>query len=68
MSVLAFTISAHSGHRIAEFGFLLAAIAGAFFALAAVFNLGWGWNFIAGAALATGSVLLIIASRWGHFG
>lgn len=68
MNLLAVTISAHNGHRIAEVGFLLGAIAGAFFAIAAVLNLGRGWNFLAGIALAAGSVLLIIASRWGHFG
>ena len=31
-------------------------------------HVGRGWNFLAGIALATGSVLLIIAARWGHFG
>jgi hypothetical protein len=68
MSLLAFTISNHNGIRIAQVGFLLGAIAGTLFAIAAVLNLGRGWNFLAGIALAAGSVLLIIASHWGHFG
>jgi hypothetical protein len=68
MDLLAVHISAHNGHRIVEVGFLLGAIAGALFALAAILNLGKGWHFLAGIALAVGSVLLIIAARWGHFG
>jgi MFS family permease len=68
MNLLAFTIREGNGVRIAEVGFLLGAIAGALFAIAAVLNLGRGWNFLAGIALAAGSVLLIIASHWGHFG
>jgi hypothetical protein len=68
MNLLAFTISNRNGLRIAEVGFLLGAIAGALFAIAPLFNLGRGWNFLAGIALAAGSVLLIIASHWGQFG
>jgi hypothetical protein len=67
-SVLTWPVSDHNGIRIAEVGFLLGAIAGALFAIAPLFNLGRGWNFLAGIALAAGSVLLIIASHWGQFG
>jgi hypothetical protein len=68
MSLLAFTISDHNGLRTAEVGFLLCALAGTLLAVAAILNLGRGWNFLAGIALAVGSVLLIVASHWGHFG
>lgn len=68
MNLLAATISIHEGIRIAEVGFGLDAIAGALLALAAILNLDKGWNFLAGIALAVGSVLLIIATHWGHFG
>ena len=68
MNLLVTTISVHNGIRIAEVGFLLGAIAGTLLALAAILNLGRGWNFLAGIALAVGSVLLIIATHWGRFG
>jgi hypothetical protein len=68
MNLLAATISTHDGIRIAEVGFLLGAFSGALLALAAILNLGRGWNFLAGIALAAGSVLLIIATHWGRFG
>ena len=66
MSILA--ITNHNGIRIAEVGFLLAAVAGAIFAIGALLPLTRIWSFLAGAALAGGSVLLIVATHWGHFG
>jgi hypothetical protein len=66
MNILA--ITGHNGIRIAEFGFLLGAVAGGILALGALVPLMRMWNFLAGAALAGGSVLLIVATHWGHFG
>jgi hypothetical protein len=67
MNVLA--ITSHNGIRLAELGFLLAAIAGGLEALAAVTpGSARGARLTGGVALAAGSVLLIIATRWGHFG
>ena len=66
MNLLA--ITHHEGIRIAELGFLLGAVAGAVLALGAVTPFGKrGGNLLAGIALAAGSVLLIVAVRWGHF-
>ena len=60
-------ITKHNGIRIAELGFLLSAVAGAVFALAGITPFGRVWNFLAGLALAGGSVLLIVAVHWVHF-
>jgi hypothetical protein len=63
-------ITAHNGIRLAEVGFLLTATAGGLVALAALAPSGAARaaRLIGGAALAAGSVLLIVATRWGHFG
>jgi hypothetical protein len=67
MTLLA--VTHHNGIRIAEIGFLLAAVAGAVLALGAVTPFGRRMgNFVGGVALAAGSVLLIVAAHWGHFG
>jgi threonine/homoserine efflux transporter RhtA len=67
MTLLA--ITKHNGLRLAELGFVLAAIAGALFALSALTPGGRrGGNFLGGAALAAGGVLLVVAAHWGHFG
>jgi hypothetical protein len=59
----------HNGIRIAEVGFLLAAIAGALLVLGAVAPSGKrASNLLGGLVLAAGGVLLIIAAHWGHFG
>jgi hypothetical protein len=61
-------ITRHTGIRLAELGFLLAAIAGALLLLGAIVpfgrRLGAG---IGGLALAAGGVLLVVATHWGHF-
>jgi hypothetical protein len=58
----------HTGLRIAELGFLINAIGGAVLALTALAADGVrSARFLGGAALAVGSVLLIIAFHWGHF-
>jgi hypothetical protein len=67
MNLLA--ITDHSGIRIAELGFLLGAAGGAALALTALASSGARvGKFVAGVALAAGSVLLVIAAHWGHFG
>jgi hypothetical protein len=68
MNLLA--ITEHNGIRIAEVGFLLTAIAGALVAVAALAPAGAARTarLTSGVALAAGSVLLIIATHWGHFG
>jgi hypothetical protein len=74
MNLLA--ITHHNGIRIAELGFLLGAAGGAALALTALAPSGARiapsgariGKFVAGVALAAGSVLLIIAAHWGHFG
>lgn len=67
MIVLA--LAKHTGFQLAEVGAALAAIAGAPLVLAAVLpsanRLG---AIVGGVALAAGSVLLVIAMRWGKFG
>jgi len=66
MSLLA--ITTHNGIRLAELGFLLAAIGGAALALGAVTPFGRrAGNLVGGVALAAGSLLLIVATHWGHF-
>ena len=67
MNLLAYEISRHNGVRLAELGFLLGAVAGALFALGAITPGGRIWNLLAGIALGAGSVLLIAATRRGHF-
>lgn len=68
MNLLAYNITPHNGIRLAELGFVLCAVAGALFALAATRPMGRAGNFLAGIALAAGSVLLIVATHWGHYG
>ena len=67
MTLLALT--QHNGVRIAEVGFALAAIAGGLLFLGAMTPFGRkSGNLLGGACLAGGSVLVIIAIHWGHFG
>jgi hypothetical protein len=66
--VLAFTHQ--TGRRLAEIGFLLILFAGIWLAAAQIpqFKFGTARTNIAGIALPIGGLLLIIATRWGHFG
>ena len=59
-----------TGVRLAEVGFLLMLFAGVWLAAAhiAVLKLSNARSIVAGVALATGGLLLIIATHWGHFG
>ena len=65
MTLLAFTIRAHTGIRLAELGFLAGAIGGALLMLGGLGRR--GASTFGGLALAIGFVLLIVATRWGHF-
>jgi hypothetical protein len=60
----------HSGVVIAEVGFLLMMIAGIWFVASELpqFKMARTRKVVAGAALAVGGLLLIIAVHWGHFG
>lgn len=59
-----------TGRRLAEIGFLLVLFAGIWLAAAQIPRLkpGTARTIIAGIALATGGLLLLIATRRGHFG
>ncbi|MGD0197595.1 MAG: hypothetical protein ABSC56_06785 [Solirubrobacteraceae bacterium] len=59
-----------TGRRLAEVGFLLILLAGIWLAAAQipVFKFRAARTIVAGIALAIGGLLLIIATRWGHFG
>lgn len=63
-------ISPYTGVRLAEVGFLLILIAGVWLIAAEVLRFKWhtARMIVAGAALAVGGLLLIIATHWGHFG
>jgi hypothetical protein len=67
-SILGF--EAHTGSRLAEIGFLLILIAGLWLLSAefAWFGRTKMRRGVAGLALAIAGVLLIVATRWGHFG
>jgi hypothetical protein len=63
-------MSAHTGARLAEVGFLLFLFAGVWLAAAQVPRMGWaaGRTIVAGIAIAIGGALLIVATHWGQFG
>jgi hypothetical protein len=63
-------ISAHTGARLAEVGFLLLTFAGTWLAAAQmpVFKFARARTAVAGVAIAIAGVLLIVATHWGQFG
>ena len=63
-------MSEKTGIVLAEVGFLLLLFAGVWLAAAQIplFRLATERTIVAGVALALSGVLLIIATRWGHFG
>jgi hypothetical protein len=63
MTLLAFTIKAHTGIRLAELGFVAGVIGGVLL----MFGRRGGANTFGGLALAIAFVLLIVATHWGHF-
>jgi hypothetical protein len=67
---LVLALTRHTGNRLAEIGFLLFLIAGIWLVAAQipVFKIPVARTIVAGAALAAGAVLLLIAVHWGHFG
>jgi hypothetical protein len=64
MTLLALSIKAHTGIRLAELGFLAGAIGSVLLMLGG--SKRWAIPY-GGLALAIGFVLLIVATRWGHF-
>ena len=68
MSILALELKAHSSIRLAELGEVLLVAAGVLLLLGGMTPFGRraGQTF-GGICLAIGGVLLVIATRWGHF-
>ena len=67
--MLLLAIARHTGTRLAELGFLLAASAGALMLISAIVPSGRRVGMaLTGIALGAGAVLLIVATHWGHFG
>jgi hypothetical protein len=68
MTLLALVIKAHTGIRIAEVGELLGALGGLALLLGGMTPFGKrAGQTLGGLGLAAGFVLLIVATRWGHF-
>jgi hypothetical protein len=68
MTFLALSIKVHTGIRLAEVGEALGAIGGLALLVGAATPFGRrGGQAIGGLAIAIGFVLLVIATRWGHF-
>jgi hypothetical protein len=63
-------LSHQTGIVLAEVGFLLILFAGIWLVAAQIpaFRLATERTIVAGGALAVAGVLLIVATRWGHFG
>jgi hypothetical protein len=63
-------LSHHVGVRLAEVGFLLILIAGIWLAVSQMpmFRFPTFRTIVSGALLAAAGILLIIATRWGHYG
>ncbi|HEY3463410.1 MAG TPA: hypothetical protein VGK62_08200 [Gaiellaceae bacterium] len=68
MTVLAFTIKAHTGVRLAELGAALGAVGSLALLLGALMPLARrAGQALGGLLIGGGYVLLVIAIRWGHF-
>jgi hypothetical protein len=68
MALLALELKAHTSIRLAELGEVLVAAAGILLVLGGMTPLGRraGQTF-GGMCLAVGGILLVLATRWGHF-
>ena len=64
-----FALSPATGVTVAEVGFLLIVIAGVWLVASQLPSLRFrvARTIVAGAALAAGGILLIVATHWGHF-
>jgi hypothetical protein len=68
MTLLALTIKAHTGIRLAEVGEALGAIGGLALLAGGMTPFGRRAGMVVGGlAVAAGFVCLIVATRWGHF-
>jgi hypothetical protein len=68
MTLLAFTITHHNGIRLAEVGELLGFVGGLALLVGGMTPFGKRMGqTVGGAGLAVGFILLIVATRWGHF-
>ncbi|MGH3009733.1 MAG: hypothetical protein ACRDLM_10075 [Gaiellaceae bacterium] len=68
MTTLALSFTTHTGIRLAELGELLGLVGGAALLLGGMTPFGKrAGQTIGGLALAIAFVLLILATRWGHF-
>ena len=67
MTIFAFT--RHTGVRIAEIGFALIVLAGVLLTFGQISRrFGRTGTIAAGASLAAGAVIILVAIRWGSFG
>jgi hypothetical protein len=68
MTLLALVIKQHTGIRLAEVGEALGAVGGLALLLGALMPLARrAGQFIGGLLIGGGFVLLVVATRWGHF-
>lgn len=68
MTLLALVIKQHTGIRLAELGEALGAVGGMALLLGALMPLARrAGQFIGGLLIGGGFVLLVFATRWGHF-
>ena len=68
MTLLALTITKHTGYRLAELGELLGVIGGLALLLGGLTPFGKRiGQTVGGLGLTLGFVLLLVATRWGHF-
>jgi hypothetical protein len=68
MTLLALTITKHTGYRLAELGELLGVVGGLALLLGGLTPFGKRiGQTVGGLGLTVGFILLLVATRWGHF-